>query len=170
MAFGIPPILLKTRFHDSKIKYCNCSTTILIQLCNINHYWLSFLRSHIPPAKHQFSLDMHVRARTHTHRISLRKYPLIIWKTVLKCLPYAWTQTMHRIHGSAVKIKSAYSHTIIQLVYVLSAFSAYKIWRLCQLTSIKYLWEYTNLELLTHNSDVSHMEKKNLNVHLALLA
>ena len=58
LAFGIPPILSKNRFHHSKIKYCNSSTTILLQLCSINHYWLSLLRSHVPPAKRQFVLDM----------------------------------------------------------------------------------------------------------------
>jgi len=50
---------------------------------------------------------------------------------------------MHRIHGFAVKVKSAYTQPIIQLVHVLSAFSAYRIWRHYQLTSIKYLWEWS---------------------------
>ena len=72
LAFGIPPILSKNRFHHSTIKYCNFSRTILIQLCSINHYWLSFLRSYVPPAKkHQFALDMRACACTHAHRTNI---------------------------------------------------------------------------------------------------
>jgi uncharacterized membrane protein len=97
---------------------------------------------------------MRARARTHTEQISFRKYLLVIWKTVLKCLPYAWTQTMHSIYGPVVKIKYAYSQPIIQLVHVLSAFSAYRIWRLCQLTSIKYLRECSFIQFwcITHGA------------------
>lgn len=156
----------KNRFHRSKIKHCNCSRTILTQLCSINHYWLSFLRSHVPTAKHQqLALDMHACMQTQRTNI-IQEIPASQLESYAEMLSL-YLNTNHSqdiwfCSQDQICIQPTYNPTGTCIECLLC------------LQDLKTIPTYINyltvaMELLAHNSDVSHMGKT-LYVHLAVLA